>query len=126
MVFLLNQRTMKLQAKSELCSSAKPQTQANGANSACEEGKQPEFWPILVENLDQPGQILIEVPYNILSKLLFSTSLLSDVSHQVQCNDYELFLEIVHVIRRLELTILKGVLESRSNKLWAHFIIEVG
>ncbi|CAL9091435.1 unnamed protein product [Musa acuminata var. zebrina] len=95
-------QTADTEAKSELCSSAKPQTQANGANSACEEGKQPEFWPILVENLDQPGQILIEV----------------------QCNDYELFLEIVHVIRRLELTILKGVLESRSNKLWAHFIIE--
>ncbi|URE10122.1 hypothetical protein MUK42_03892 [Musa troglodytarum] len=95
-------RTADTEAKSEVCGSVKPQTQANGANSACEEGRQPEFWPIQVENLDQPGQILIEV----------------------QCNDYELFLEIAHVIRRLELTILKGVLESRSNKLWAHFIIE--
>ncbi|KAJ8478223.1 hypothetical protein OPV22_021950 [Ensete ventricosum] len=95
-------RTAGTEAKSEACSSAKPQSQANGDNSAREEGRQSEFWPILVENLDQPGQILIEV----------------------QCNDYELFLEIAHVIRRLELTILKGVLESRSNKLWAHFVIE--
>lgn len=42
------------------------------------------------------------------------------------CEEYELFLEIAQVIRRLELIILKGVLESRSDKLWAHFIIEVG
>ena len=42
------------------------------------------------------------------------------------CEEYGLFLEIALVIRRLELIILKGVLESRSDKLWAHFIIEVG
>ncbi|WOK96959.1 transcription factor LHW isoform X1 [Canna indica] len=96
-------QTAHPEVKREVQNSGKPQNQANGANSATEHGSQPEIWPIVVEYLDQPGQILVEV----------------------LCNDYGLFLEIAHVIRRLDLTILKGVLESRSDKLWAHFVIEV-
>lgn len=29
------------------------------------------------------------------------------------------------MIRRLELSILKGVMENRLNSTWAHFVIEV-
>lgn len=41
------------------------------------------------------------------------------------CEENGLFLEIAQVIRGLELTILKGVMENRLNKSWAHFIVEV-
>lgn len=41
------------------------------------------------------------------------------------CNEHCLFLEIAQVIRSSQLTILKGVMESRSNNTWAHFIVEV-
>lgn len=41
------------------------------------------------------------------------------------CNDHGLFLEIAQVIRRLDITILKGILENRSNTSWACFIVEV-
>ncbi|XP_010920506.1 transcription factor LHW isoform X2 [Elaeis guineensis] len=78
------------------------QTRQNGATWAYQLRCQSEICPLKVENLDQPGQILIEM----------------------LCEEYGLFLEIALVIRRLELIILKGVLESRSDKLWAHFIIE--
>lgn len=57
-----------LQVKTEVDNSVKPHTQANGANSTCEQGSQPEVWPIVVEYLDQPGQILVEViHYNEIS-----------------------------------------------------------
>jgi len=41
------------------------------------------------------------------------------------CEDYEVFLEIAHVLKGLDVSILKGVLEHRSAKLWASFVIEV-
>ncbi|KAK4270363.1 hypothetical protein QN277_023405 [Acacia crassicarpa] len=41
------------------------------------------------------------------------------------CNEHGLFLEIANVVRRLELTILKGVLECRSGDMWACFVVEV-
>lgn len=42
------------------------------------------------------------------------------------CNDHGRFLEIADVIYRLELTILKGVMERRSDdSTWAHFVVEV-
>ena len=41
------------------------------------------------------------------------------------CDDHGLFLEIAEVIRHFELTILKGVMESRADNTWAHFIVEV-
>uniref|UniRef100_A0A5B6Z4C3 Putative transcription factor LHW n=1 Tax=Davidia involucrata TaxID=16924 RepID=A0A5B6Z4C3_DAVIN len=58
--------------------------------------------PIVVEDLEYPGHMLIEM----------------------LCNDQGLFLEIAEVIHGLELTILKGVMESRSNSTWAHFIVQ--
>lgn len=44
---------------------------------------------------------------------------------QMLCEEHGLFLEIAQVLRDLELTILKGVMEKRSEKTWAHFIVEV-
>uniref|UniRef100_A0A1D1ZAX9 Putative basic helix-loop-helix protein At1g06150 n=1 Tax=Anthurium amnicola TaxID=1678845 RepID=A0A1D1ZAX9_9ARAE len=76
--------------------------QENGASWAYDLGSQTEVCPIVVENLDQPGHMLVEMI----------------------CNEYGLFLEIAQVIKHLELTILKGVMETRSHKLWAHFIVE--
>ncbi|XP_039793150.1 transcription factor EMB1444-like isoform X1 [Panicum virgatum] len=64
--------------------------------------KQLESCPLRVEELDQPGHLLI--------KML--------------CEDYEVFLEMAHVLKGLDLRILKGVLEHRSAKLWASFVIE--
>ncbi|MCI00719.1 transcription factor LHW-like, partial [Trifolium medium] len=34
------------------------------------------------------------------------------------------FLEIADLIRGLGLTILKGVMEARNDKIWAHFSVE--
>jgi len=44
---------------------------------------------------------------------------------QMLCEDYEVFLEMAHVLKGLDVSILKGVLEHRSAKLWASFVIEV-
>lgn len=41
------------------------------------------------------------------------------------CKEYEVFLEIAHVLKGLEVSILKGALEYRSDELWACFVIEV-
>ncbi|XP_058109495.1 transcription factor EMB1444-like isoform X2 [Magnolia sinica] len=83
-------------------SSVPPQRQQNDGTWAFELGSQSGICPIIVENLDQPGHMLVEM----------------------LCEEHGLFLEIAQVIRHLELTILKGVMESRSDKIWAHFIVE--
>ncbi|MQM14901.1 hypothetical protein Taro_047842 [Colocasia esculenta] len=80
-----------------------PAVHQKGASWAYDLGSQTEVCPIVVENLEQPGHMLVEM----------------------LCNEYGLFLEIAQVIKHLELTILKGVLENRSHKLWAHFIVEL-
>lgn len=41
------------------------------------------------------------------------------------CEERGLFLEIADIIRGLGLTILKGVMETRNNKIWARFAVEV-
>ncbi|CAL5077500.1 unnamed protein product [Urochloa decumbens] len=64
--------------------------------------KQLESYPLRVEELDHPGHLLIEM----------------------LCEDYEVFLEMAHALKGLEVSILKGVLEHRSDKLWAHVVIE--
>ncbi|MCO5588784.1 hypothetical protein L7F22_042743 [Adiantum nelumboides] len=58
--------------------------------------------PILVKNLSQPRQLLV---------VMF-------------CEEKSHFLEIADIIRSLGLTILKGVMESRSDKIWARFVVE--
>uniref|UniRef100_A0A0E0LG21 BHLH domain-containing protein n=1 Tax=Oryza punctata TaxID=4537 RepID=A0A0E0LG21_ORYPU len=48
----------------------------------------------------------------------------SEKAHKMVCEEYGVFLEIAHVLKDLEVTILKGLLESRSDKLWARFVIQ--
>lgn len=75
----------------------------NGTSWALEVGCDQQTCPIIVKDLEYPGNMLIEMV----------------------CNDHGRFLEIADVICRLELTILKGVMERRSDdSTWAHFIVE--
>ena len=41
------------------------------------------------------------------------------------CEERGLFLEIADIIRGLGLMILKGVMEARSDNIWAHLLVEV-
>ncbi|KAK9049895.1 hypothetical protein SSX86_031137 [Deinandra increscens subsp. villosa] len=74
----------------------------NGVTWACELGNQTMICPLIVEDLSTPGQTLIEMI----------------------CEEHGFFLEIVDIIRGFGLTILKGVMEAREEKIWAHFIVE--
>ncbi|KAM7468046.1 hypothetical protein LguiB_015608 [Lonicera macranthoides] len=76
--------------------------QQSGTSWAFELGSEQQICPIVIEDLECPGHMLIEL----------------------MCNDHWHFLEIADVIHRLELTILKGAMESHSDNTWAHFIIE--
>ncbi|XP_031377221.1 transcription factor bHLH155-like isoform X1 [Punica granatum] len=69
---------------------------------AFEFGGEFQVFPIVVEDVEHPGQMLIEM----------------------MCDEQGQFLEIAQVLRRLELTILKGVMETRSDNTWARFIVE--
>ncbi|XP_075512533.1 transcription factor LHW-like [Primulina tabacum] len=73
-----------------------------GATWAYEIGLQPMVCPIIVEDLNQPRQMLVEM----------------------LCEERGLFLEIADIIRGLGLTILKGVMETRNDKIWARFSVE--
>ncbi|XP_022883853.1 transcription factor LHW-like isoform X2 [Olea europaea var. sylvestris] len=73
-----------------------------GATWAYEVGSQAMVCPIIVEDLNQPRQMLVEM----------------------LCEERGLFLEIADVIRGLGLTILKGVMETRKDNIWAHFAVE--
>ncbi|KAJ8478520.1 hypothetical protein OPV22_022247 [Ensete ventricosum] len=73
-----------------------------GATWAFEVGTQPTICPIVVEDLNPPRQMLVEM----------------------LCEDRGFFLEIADFIRGLGLTILKGVMEARKNKVWARFAVE--
>ncbi|KAF5773751.1 putative transcription factor bHLH family [Helianthus annuus] len=74
----------------------------SGASWAFELGGDLEVCPILVEDLQYPGHMVIEMI----------------------CDDSMRFLEIAEVIHGLELTILHGVMEKRSGHTWAHYIVE--
>ncbi|XP_022862681.1 transcription factor LHW-like isoform X2 [Olea europaea var. sylvestris] len=73
----------------------------NGTSWAMELGSE-QLYPIVVKDLEHPGHMLIEM----------------------LCNDHSRFLEIADVIYRLQLTVLKGVMERRSNNTWACFVVE--
>ncbi|KAL0459997.1 UNVERIFIED_CONTAM: Transcription factor LHW [Sesamum latifolium] len=73
-----------------------------GATWAYEVGSQSMVCPIIVEDLNQPRQMLVEM----------------------LCEERGLFLEIADIIRGLGLTILKGVMETRNDKIWARFAVE--
>ncbi|KAL2506956.1 Transcription factor LHW [Forsythia ovata] len=73
-----------------------------GATWAYEVGSTSMVCPIIVEDLNQPRQMLVEM----------------------LCEERGLFLEIADVIRGLGLTILKGLMESRNDKILARFAVE--
>ncbi|KAK1426982.1 hypothetical protein QVD17_15664 [Tagetes erecta] len=73
-----------------------------GASWAFELGGDLEVCPILVEDLQYPGHMVIEMI----------------------CDDSMRFLEIAEVIHSLKLTILHGVMQKRSGNTWAHYIVE--
>lgn len=77
-------------------------TNQQGTCWALELGSADQICPIIVKDLKYPGHMLIEM----------------------MCDNHGRFLEISDVIHRLELTILKGVMEKRSESTWAHFIVE--
>ncbi|KAJ9542917.1 hypothetical protein OSB04_029423 [Centaurea solstitialis] len=80
-----------------------------GATWAYEVDSQSMVCPIIVEDLNSPRQMLVE---------------LCVVGWQMLCEERGSFLEIADVIKGLGLTILKGVMESRNDKIWAHFTVE--
>ncbi|XP_057953204.1 transcription factor LHW-like [Malania oleifera] len=73
-----------------------------GATWAFEVGSQSMVCPIIVEDLNPPRQMLVEI----------------------LCEERGFFLEIADIIRGLGLTILKGVMEVRNDKIWARFAVE--
>ncbi|POO01350.1 MYC/MYB transcription factor [Trema orientale] len=73
-----------------------------GATWAFEVGSQSMVCPIIVEDLNAPRQMLVEM----------------------LCEERGFFLEIADLIRGMGLTILKGVMEARNDKIWARFAIE--
>ncbi|KAI4340519.1 hypothetical protein MLD38_025347 [Melastoma candidum] len=73
-----------------------------GATWAFEVGSQSMICPIIVEDLNCPRQMLVEM----------------------LCQERGLFLEIADAIRGMGLTILKGVMEAREGKIWAQFAVE--
>ncbi|KAK6947965.1 Transcription factor MYC/MYB N-terminal [Dillenia turbinata] len=60
------------------------------------------FCPVIVQDLNPPGHMLIEMV----------------------CEERGLFLEIADTIRGFGLTILKGVMEVQEDRIWARFIVE--
>ncbi|VFQ95403.1 unnamed protein product [Cuscuta campestris] len=73
-----------------------------GATWAYEIGTESTMCPIIVEDLNQPRQMLVEM----------------------LCEQNDYFLEIADIIRGLGLTILKGVMEMKNEKIWARFAVE--
>ncbi|OAY52128.1 transcription factor LHW [Manihot esculenta] len=73
-----------------------------GATWAFEVGSQSMVCPIIVEDLNPPRQMLVEM----------------------LCEERGFFLEIADLIRGLGLTILKGVMEAWNDKIWARFTVE--
>ncbi|KAF7016068.1 hypothetical protein CFC21_029760 [Triticum aestivum] len=64
--------------------------------------KKLENCPLRVEELEEPGHLLIEI----------------------LCKEYDVFFETAHLFKGLEVSILKGELEHRSDQLWARFVVE--
>uniref|UniRef100_A0A0D9XPA3 BHLH domain-containing protein n=1 Tax=Leersia perrieri TaxID=77586 RepID=A0A0D9XPA3_9ORYZ len=73
-----------------------------GATWAFDVGSQSMTCPIIVEDLDRPRQMLVEMI----------------------CEDRGIFLEIADFIKGLGLTILRGAMEARKSKIWARFTVE--
>lgn len=78
-----------------------PCTRDSGVTWACEVGDQTMAFPLIVEDLNTPGHMSIEI----------------------QCEEHDSFLEIVDIIQSFGLTILKGVMEARKAKMCARFTV---
>ncbi|XP_061360304.1 uncharacterized protein LOC133304308 [Gastrolobium bilobum] len=74
-----------------------------GVTCAFEMTSQTMVCPIIVEDMGSPGVMLIEMLYEERGSLL----------------------EIVDKIKGIGLKIVKGNMETREKKIWAHFIVEV-
>ncbi|XP_073151239.1 transcription factor EMB1444 isoform X2 [Henckelia pumila] len=73
-----------------------------GSSWAVEVGNNSKVCPIIVENINMHGQMLVEM----------------------LCERCSQFLDIAETIRSLGLTILKGVSEAYGNKTWMCFVVE--
>ncbi|KAL1539672.1 transcription factor EMB1444-like isoform X2 [Salvia divinorum] len=73
-----------------------------GSSWAVEVGNDEKVCPIIVENINMNGQMLVEM----------------------LCKECDQFLEIAETIRSLGLSILKGVSEAYGNKAWMCFVVE--
>uniref|UniRef100_A0A5B7BD36 BHLH domain-containing protein n=1 Tax=Davidia involucrata TaxID=16924 RepID=A0A5B7BD36_DAVIN len=73
-----------------------------GSSWAVEVGSHLKVCPIMVENINMDGQMLVEM----------------------MCEECSHFLEIAEAIRSLGLTILKGVTEAYGDKTWICFVVE--
>ncbi|KAJ8760472.1 hypothetical protein K2173_015139 [Erythroxylum novogranatense] len=74
------------------------------ATWAFEVDSQSMVCPIVVEDLNPPRQMLVDV---------------------MLCEESGFFLEIADLIKGLGLTILRGVMEAQNDKIWARFAVEV-
>ncbi|KAL6563693.1 hypothetical protein OROGR_002652 [Orobanche gracilis] len=81
---------------------SKDNSGGRGATWGYEVGSQSMVCPIIVEDLNQPHQMLVEM----------------------LCEGGGSFLEIADIIRGLGLTILKGFMENWEDKIWARFTVE--
>ncbi|KAA8543355.1 hypothetical protein F0562_021150 [Nyssa sinensis] len=73
-----------------------------GSSWAVEVGSHLKIFPIMVENINKDGQMVVEM----------------------MCEECSHFLEIAEAIRSLGLTILKGVTEAYGDKTWICFVVE--
>ncbi|CAA2934052.1 transcription factor EMB1444-like isoform X1 [Olea europaea subsp. europaea] len=73
-----------------------------GLSWAMEVGNNPKAFPIVVENINMNGQMLVKMI----------------------CEEHSHFLDIAETIRSLGLIILKGVTEAYENKMWMCFEVK--
>ncbi|KAE8682462.1 Transcription factor-related, putative isoform 2 [Hibiscus syriacus] len=98
-----------------------------GTTWAFEVGSQSMICPIIVDDLNPPRQMLVEVGSLVLVQDVPFLSPLCDrvcVPWQMLCEERGFFLEIADIIRGMGLSILKGVMETRNDKIWARFAVE--
>ncbi|CAI9768719.1 unnamed protein product [Fraxinus pennsylvanica] len=108
---LFMQSTTTHADKLNRCSAAKLLDKDMGIGSSCndqgltwavEVGNEPKACPIVVENINMNGQMLVKMI----------------------CEEHSHFLEVAETIRSLGLIILKGVTEAYGNKMWMCFVVE--
>ncbi|VAH46763.1 unnamed protein product [Triticum turgidum subsp. durum] len=91
-----------LQSVSEKAEKKQLQNKTRNEKFGNEAKKKLENCPLRVEELEEPGHLLIEI----------------------LCKEYDVFFDAAHLFKGLEVSILKGELEHRSGQLWARFVVE--